>query len=128
MFKRIDHTEIVPTDFDRTISFYTQILGFNVREKLRVDNPPMKGVAYLELGDTVIEVISVTNPSPAPREAWQVGYKAIAIEVDNMDDAVEYLKSKGVEITRGPVKLKTSIRAEIKDPDGLTIELRQWFK
>jgi glyoxylase I family protein len=50
----------------------------------------------------------------------------MAIEVDDMDRAVQYLKGKGVEVSWGPVTLGTSKRAEIKDPDGLSIELRQW--
>ncbi len=128
MFKRIDHVEIIPSDFDRTISFYTQILGFTMRESVRVDRHPLEEVAFLELGNTIIEVMSVTNPTFPSRETWQVGYKRIAIEVENMENAVEYLKSKGVEITSGPIKLKTSYRAEFNDPDGLSIELRQWLK
>ncbi len=126
MFKRIDHVEIIPTDFDRTISFYTKILGFTMRERSRVDSPPLEEIAYLELGDTVVEVMLVTNPTPASREAWQVGYKRIALEVENMGSAVEYLKSKGVAITWGPIDLGTSIRAEFEDPDGLSVELREW--
>jgi glyoxylase I family protein len=55
-----------------------------------------------------------------------VGYPRLALEVENMDKAVEYLKDKGVEISLGPINLGTSKRAEIKDPDGLSIELRQW--
>jgi glyoxylase I family protein len=43
-----------------------------------------------------------------------------------MDRAIEYLKGKGVEVSWGPVLLGTSKRAEIRDPDGLSIELRQW--
>jgi len=45
-----------------------------------------------------------------------------------MESAVNYLKSKGVEIIWGPVKSATSIRAKIKDPDGIAIELREWLK
>ncbi len=45
-----------------------------------------------------------------------------------LESAVEYLETKGIGLTKGPVNLGTSIRAELKDPDGLTIELRQWFK
>ena len=50
----------------------------------------------------------------------------MAIEVEDMDKAVEYLKSKGVKISTPPVSLGPSKRGEIKDPDGLVIELRQW--
>ncbi len=126
MFKKIDHIEIVPTDINRTIEFYVSVLGFKVRERFPVPMPPMKEIAYLVLGGTVIELISVEKPAAKPQEPWVVGYRAIAIEVENMDATVNYLKSKGVAITWGPMAAGKSIRAEIQDPDGLPIELRQW--
>ncbi len=43
-----------------------------------------------------------------------------------MAKAVEYLKGKGVDIALEPVDLGDSLRGEIRDPDGLIIELRQW--
>ena len=49
----------------------------------------------------------------------------MAIEVDDMDRAIEYLKRKRVEISWGPVTPGTSKRAEIIDPDGLSIESRE---
>jgi glyoxylase I family protein len=126
MFRRIDHMEIVPSDPERTQDFYQKVLGFRLNLRVPVNVPPMKEVIYLELGDTVVEVISAENPSPKSEQSWQVGYRAIALEVDSMKEAVEYLRGKGVEMTREPVDLGTSIRAEIQDPDGLTIELREW--
>jgi glyoxylase I family protein len=126
MFKKIDHVEIVPTDINRTIAFYVDILGFRVRERFPIPRPPLKEIAYLELGGTVVELISVDNPSEAPRDQWHAGYRAIAIEVDDMDSTVNYLKTKGIAITWGPVATGKAIRAEIQDPDGLPIELRQW--
>lgn len=127
MFKKIDHIEIIPTDINRTIEFYVSVLGFKTRERFPISMPPMKEIAYLELGGTVIELISVEKPEAAPCNQWVVGYSTIAIEVENMDSAVSYLKSKGVKITWGPVNTGKGIRAEIQDPDGLTIELRQWL-
>lgn len=126
MFKKIDHIEIVPTDINRTIEFYVSVLGFKIRERFPVPIPPMKEIAYLELGGTVIELISVEKPAATPQNPWKVGYRAIAIEIDDMDSTVNYLKSKGIAITWGPVSTGKSKRAEIQDPDGLPIELRQW--
>jgi catechol 2,3-dioxygenase-like lactoylglutathione lyase family enzyme len=126
MFKRIDHVEIVPSDVERTLDFYQTILGFNLKVRVQVDAPPMKEVIYLKLGDTVIEVISAEKPASKSQEAWQVGYRAIALEVEDMEKAVEYLRERGIEMAREPVDLGTSIRGEIRDPDGLTIELRKW--
>jgi glyoxylase I family protein len=126
MFKRIDHIEIVPSDVERTLGFYQTILGFNLKVRVQVDAPPMKEVIYLKLGDTMIEVISAEKPAIKSGEAWQVGYRAIALEVEDMEKAVEYLQERGIEMAREPVDLGTSIRGEIRDPDGLTIELRKW--
>ena len=126
MFKKIDHIEIVPGNTERSLEFYCKILGFELVNRIQVDAPPMKEVIYIKLGDTTIEIISAENPSDKSEEEWQVGYRAIALEVSDMEKAVEYLVSNGVEISRDPVDLGTSIRGEILDPDGLTIELRQW--
>ncbi len=128
MFKRIDHVEIIPSDFEKTMVFYSEVLGFSIEERQSIDKPPMKEIAFLRLGDTVIELMSVDNPLPVSKDFWQVGYKRIALEVDDMAKAVDYLKTKGVEITWGPVNLATSVRAEFQDPDGLSIELRHWGK
>lgn len=126
MFKRIDHVEILPSDVEKTISFYTEILGFTLKERFPVNAPGLKEVVFLTLGDTMLELLGAENPIPLPTCTSPVGYARLALEVDDMDEAVEYLKSKGVEITWGPVDLGDSKRAEILDPDCLSIELRQW--
>jgi catechol 2,3-dioxygenase-like lactoylglutathione lyase family enzyme len=65
MFKRIDHVEIVTDQPDRTIQFYTEVLGFTVRSRERVE-PPGGGaplnLAYLELGGTTVELITYEGP------------------------------------------------------------------
>ena len=126
MFLRIDHFEMVASDPERTIDFYQDVLGFRLNLRIPVDVPPMKEVIFMELGNTVIEIISVEKPVAASGERWQVGYRAIALEVESMEKAIEYLRGKGVELSQAPVDLGTSLRAELKDPDGLTIELREW--
>ncbi len=126
MFKRIDHLEIIPQNFERAIAFYTEILGFNVKQRLKVDAPPLEEIAYLGLGDTVVELMQVKDATLAVVNPWQTGYRMMALEVEDMDQAIAYLAGKGVAVTWGPVALGKSKRAEIKDPDGFPIELRQW--
>ena len=126
MFKRVDHVEVVPGDAEKTIDFYVNILGFRLRSRNEVKMPPMREVIYLELGDTVIEIISVDDPKSKSETPWEVGYRGIALEVDDMAKAVDYLKGKGIAIALEPVDLGDSFRGEIRDPDGLIIELRQW--
>jgi glyoxylase I family protein len=126
IFKRVDHMELVPRDPEKTIDFYVNILGFKIKNRIEVKMPPMKEVIFLQLGDTVMEMISADNPKPKSDAPWEVGYRGIALEVENMTQAVDYLKGKGIAIARPPVDLGNSFRGEIRDPDGLIIELRQW--
>ena len=126
MFKRIDHVEIVPSDTEKTINFYVSILGFKIKSRNEVKMPPMREVIYLELGDTVLEIISADSPGPKSKVSWEVGYRGIALEVNDMKEAVDYLKDNGITIARESLDLGDSYRGEIRDPDGLIIELRQW--
>ena len=126
MFKRIDHVEIIPRDFEKSIGFYTEVLGFVIKQRMEVPAPPLVEIAYLELGGTVLELMRVPDAACATTEPWSVGYRMMALEVEDMDLAIEYLAKKGVAITWGPVDLGKSKRAEIQDTDGIPIELRQW--
>ncbi|ACH39189.1 glyoxalase/bleomycin resistance protein/dioxygenase superfamily protein [Citrifermentans bemidjiense Bem] len=126
MFKRIDHVEIIPRDFEQSISFYTETLGFTMKQRMTVSAPPLEEIAYLALGDTVLELMRVKDPTLSAPEPWSTGYRMMALEVGDMDLALLYLAGKGIEPTWGPVTLGPSKKAEIHDPDGLPIELRQW--
>jgi glyoxylase I family protein len=125
MFKRIDHVEIIPRNIEESIEFYTTVLGFKIKERNKMSMPGLTEISYLTLGDTMIEMLAFKEPTAAT-EAPTVGYRMMALEVEDMDKTVEYLKSKGVVITRGPNAIGKSKRAEIKDPSGIGIELRQW--
>ncbi len=125
MFKRIDHTEIVTGDLKRTLNFYTEVLGFKIQRRFKPERLPLEEIVFIELGGTLIELFSVKNPAPASTGQWQVGCRRIALQVDDVGKAIEYLKSKGVEIVGSPASVENLKRAEIKDPDGLSIELTQ---
>ena len=132
MFKRIDHVEIVTDQPERTVAFYTEVLGFKLRAR---DQVPVPGgnaklnLAYLELGGTTVELLSYegVNVAPAPKEE-HLGYRMIALEVEDMNAAIEFLKTKNVPVVWGPRRREGQYaRAEIADPNGYHIELRQWF-
>ena len=77
MFKRIDHVEIVTDPPERTVEFYTEVLGFTVRSRDRIENSPLgvpMGLVYLDLGGTTVELISYEGASvePAPRNERSV--------------------------------------------------------
>ncbi len=126
MFKRIDHVEIVTGKLAETLDFYQNILGFKMKERIPMNMGPMQEILFLTLNDTMLEIISVKDPPPPSTVPFQFGYVGIALEVESMDKAVEYLKGKGINMSRAPINIGSSKRGEIKDPNGLTIELRQW--
>ncbi len=126
MFTRIDHVELLPSDVERTLRFYQDVLGFTLAGRHGVNSPLLKEVVYLKLGDTMLEVLAARGPIVEKSNPARVGYRALALAVENMEHTVAYLASKQIPITWGPMTLDTSIRAEIQDPDGLPIELRQW--
>lgn len=125
MIKRIDHVELVTDDIERAIQFYTEVLGFHVRSRQKLDRPEFREIAFVTLGDTMLELIHAVQPAPLS-EGLRIGLRMFALEVDDMEEEIDRLKCKGVEVSRLPVTLGTSKRAEIKDPDGVSIELRQW--
>jgi glyoxylase I family protein len=129
MFKRIDHVEIVTDQLDRTVQFYTEVLEFTVKARDRIERSGLGvpiDLVYLDLGGTVIELISYDGATidPAP-QTEHLGYRMIALEVDEMQKTADYLRTKGVDIVWGPRVRETYSRAEICDPNGFHIELRQ---
>ncbi|WP_295100048.1 VOC family protein [uncultured Candidatus Kuenenia sp.] len=111
---------------EKTIDFYVDVLGFSIRSRNEMKIPPMKEIVYIELGDTVIEILHVDDLRPKSGNPWEIGYRGIAIEVDDMATAMDYLKGKGIAIAQEPIDLGNSFRGEIRDQDGLIIELRLW--
>ena len=132
MFKRIDHLEIVTDQLDRTEQFYTDVLGFTVKARDRIERSSLGvpiDLVYLDLGGTTVELIRYDGAAvdPAP-QTEHLGYRMIALEVDDMQKTVDYLSTRGVDIVWGPRVRETYSRAEICDPNGYRIELRQRFR
>src|SRR5262249_10320541 len=132
MLKRIDHVEIVTDRLDRTVRFYTEVLGFTLKARDRIERSGLGvpiDLVYLDLGGTVVELIAYEGIAvdPAP-QTEHLGYRMMALEVDDMQKTADYLRTQGVDIVWGPRVRETYSRAEICDPNGYRIELRQWFR
>lgn len=130
MFKRIDHLELVTAQPERAVEFYTGVLGFKVRLRDRVPSTPLGPLelVYLDLGGTTVELMCYPERKLEQRTPEErLGYRMMALEVEDMDRALALLKTRGVEPSWGPIKRPTYARAEIRDPDGNAIELRQWL-
>jgi glyoxylase I family protein len=131
MFRKIDHVEIVTNEPELSVEFYTGVLGFEVKFRDRVPLPDNGAldIVYLDLGGTAVELLKYggMHAEPAPQKL-QLGYRMMALEVDDMKQTLEYLKGKGVEAVWGPVYREKYDRAEIRDPNGYHIELRCWHR
>ena len=133
MFKRIDHIELLTAEPQRAVDFYRGALGFRERERVRIPetpNGPLE-LVYLELGGTTLEIMcfpKAKQPIPARASELRQGWQCLALEVEDMDGALQVLEAKGIKPAWGPMKRPDYARAEIRDPDGNPIELRQWYR
>ena len=122
---RILHAMLRTGDLDRSVRFYTEVLGMRLlRQK---DYPDGKfTLAFLGYGDEAEQtVIELTYNWGVDHYDIGNGYGHIAIEVDDVYHAAATIKARGGKILReaGPMNAGTTIIAFVEDPDGYPIEL-----
>jgi lactoylglutathione lyase len=122
---RLLHTMLRVGDLQRSIDFYTYVLGMKLLR--RKDYPDGRfTLAFVgygdESGNTVIEL---TYNWDTDHYDLGSGFGHIAIEVDDVYEAVKELRNRGGKVIRdaGPMNAGTTIIAFIEDPDGYPIEL-----
>ena len=124
---RLLHTMLRVGDLDRSIAFYTEIMGMSLlRQK---EYPEGKfTLAFLGYGDekhhTALELTYNWGT-----ESYEMGkgFGHLAIEVDDVYAAAEKIRAAGGRIIRepGPMNAGTTLLAFVADPDGYEIELLQ---
>ncbi|HGM8391787.1 TPA: lactoylglutathione lyase [Pseudomonas aeruginosa] len=124
---RILHTMIRVGNIDRSIDFYTRVLGMTL---LRKNDYPdgqftLAFVGYGNEADSA--VIELTHNWGVDAYEIGTGYGHIAIEVDDAYQACDDIRNNGGQVTReaGPMKHGTTVIAFVTDPDGCKIELIQ---
>jgi len=122
---RILHTMLRVGDLQRSIDFYTQVLGMHLlRQK---DYPDGKfTLAFVGYGDESDNtVIELTYNWDTDSYDIGTGYGHIALEVDDVYKAADEIRRRGGKILReaGPMNAGTTIIAFVSDPDGYPIEL-----
>mgnify|MGYP001151423151 CR=1 FL=1 len=122
---RLLHTMLRVTNLDRSIKFYTELLGMTLLR--RNDFPSGRfTLAFLGYGDeSSNSVLELTHNWDTDHYQLGDAYGHIAIEVEDVYQACAQIKANGGNIVReaGPMQHGTTILAFVKDPDGYPIEL-----
>ncbi|WP_238928485.1 lactoylglutathione lyase [Vibrio sp. S17_S38] len=124
---RVLHTMVRVGDLDKSIEFYTNVLGMNLLRKN--ENAEYKyTLAFVGYGDeSQGAVIELTYNWDTSEYDLGTGYGHIALGFDDIYATCDSIKAAGGLVTRepGPVKGGTTHIAFVKDPDGYMIELIQ---
>ena len=124
---RLLHTMLRVGDLDRSLLFYTDVLGMKLLR--RNDYPDGKFtlafVGYQDEADGA--VIELTHNWDTSAYDLGDGYGHIALEVEDAYKSCEDIKARGGKVTReaGPMKHGQTVIAFVEDPDGYKIELIQ---
>ncbi|NSL89716.1 VOC family protein [Chitinophaga sp. Mgbs1] len=124
LLQAIHHIAIICSDYQRSKTFYTDMLGLQViREVYRAERDSWK--LDLALGDQyVIELFSFPEPPPRVSRPEACGLRHLAFAVNDIADAVKTLAAKGVVTEPVRVDPHTGQRFTFfTDPDGLPLEL-----
>lgn len=124
---RILHTMLRVGDLERSLSFYTEVLGMRLLR--RKDYPDGRfTLAFVGYEDEANgAVLELTHNWDTASYDIGTGYGHVALEVDDAYRACEDIKRRGGLVTReaGPMKHGTTVIAFVQDPDGYKIELIQ---
>jgi len=122
---RILHTMLRVGDLERSIDFYTNVLGMKLLRS--TDRPDQRyTLAFVGYGDEREHaVLELTYNYGVDRYDVGNAYGHVAIAVPDAKAACDAVRAKGGNVTReaGPVKGGTTVIAFVQDPDGYKIEL-----
>ena len=122
---RILHTMIRVGYLERSIEFYTKVLGMQLLRRRDYPEGRFTNVFVGYDDEARAAVLELTHNWDTKHYDLGNGYGHVAIEVDNAYEACEEVTRRGGKVTRpaGPMKHGTTVIAFVEDPDGYKIEL-----
>ena len=128
MIKTMDHIGILTNDLQRSVEFYTDVLGFSISAKMEMDGLT---IIFVEKEGSKIELMGYKNVPKRPENIQlEMGDNSLPINdhitfsVDDMEATVDELRKKNVTFDMAPIQLEGGMKlASFKDPNGLLIEL-----
>lgn len=136
MIKTIDHIGIMTNDLQKSVEFYTDVLGFSVSAKIEMEEAGFSAI-FVEKNNIKIELMGFRDQITKRSDGIEINLGGsplslndhITFTVDNIETTVTELKEKGVEFCMEPVQLEGGKKiSSFKDPDGMLIELVEHTK
>ena len=123
---RMAHTMIRVGDLDRSLDFYTRMLGMRMLRQSEYPDGKFTNT-FVGYGDEETDAVIELTYNWEQSEPYDLGngWGHVALEVPDVYATCEKLAGEGVKITRapGPMKHGTRVIAFIEDPDSYKIEL-----
>ena len=151
MISAVDHINLVVSNLERSVKFYTELLGFKEVRRAHLDGKWIESIIGLKdvcanvvyilapEGEPRLELLCYESPKgkaiPANSQANTNGLRHIALRVNDIQKAVKRLKEAGVNMVGKTVEVPKSvvtydaghkILCYFLDPDGILLELAEY--
>jgi catechol 2,3-dioxygenase-like lactoylglutathione lyase family enzyme len=126
---KLDHIALEVSNLDRAIDFYTEKMGFILGSR-STNEEQQEEYCFLNSEGITLELISDLKKSYLEKQNLQRPYcPHICFVTDDMDKTVKELRSKNIEIIRGPLEIEgEETWVYFADPDGNVLEYIEWYK
>ena len=119
------HIAIIASDWEKAKDFYIDKLGFEMYSEVW-RSEQQDYLRMMRCGDTVLELFIHPDAPARPTDPEAMGMRHLAFHVENIEEAVAWLNSRGVETE--PIredKCNGGRYTFFKDPDGLPLEFHE---
>ena len=132
MITAIDHLNIVVADLDRSVRFYTELLGFRLIKEAQLEGEWIDRIVGLK--GVKGQVAYVVAPAGEPRIEL-LHYESPTMRVDDIAAMTATLRAAGVDVLSDPVKVPHGVvnhdqgektLVYFRDPDGVVLELAEY--
>lgn len=125
MFETIHHVAIIVSNYEISRKFYVEQLGLPViRENYRQERNDYK--LDLKIGNIELEIFGMERAPDRVTEPEACGLRHLAFKVDDIDAAVKWLNSRGIQTENIRMDEYTHKRMTFfRDPDNLPLELHE---
>ena len=125
MITGIAHIAINAKDMEKSLDFYTRILGFTKAFSMEHHETGKPWIEYLQAGNQFVELF-YNGTEDNPWRSSLRGFNHLCLQVDDIYTTVKQIEETGYLMDQ-PVKQgrDTNLQAWLTDPDGIRIELMQ---